>query len=301
MQPRFERSENLVKISSLRIRNFRTLEVIDLDFPSSYAAICGPNDSGKTNIVRAVRALVKADSPLAIFEFADEEKVALKDDYPKWKDTKSSQREINFELVLSVERDRDAGFYQFLTKQLSIEGEHQSLGLALAVTYRAENVEPDVQVTCEGKRHGGIDAQQVLKQLQSLRSILFHNSAQIDLPPPFRGHRGGYFRATSPEHEALIGSMKSKVDRGLSRISRGHQKELEDLLGRLETKYNVALSMPTFDFASLPYRVTLGQKKVEVPLDDWGSGTRNRTLILLCCFAQSRPETQRHRHRRSLL
>jgi len=78
--------------------------------------------------------------------------------------------------------------------------------------------------------------------------------------------------------------MKTTVNRGLAKISKSHQRELESLLGRLETKYKVGLSMPSFDFASVPFNVTLGQQKVQVPLDDWGSGTKNRTLILLTLF-----------------
>ena len=273
-----------MKITHLRIRNYRTLESLDLDFPSSYAAICGPNDCGKTNVVRVIRALVKVDSPFSVFDVDDVEEISIKDDFPKWKDTKTSQREINLELILSVERDRDAGFFQFLTKQLSVSTNGASIGVAVAVTYRSDGPEREVHVTCEGKKYSGIDAQQVLKQLQSSRHVLFHNSTQIDLPPPFRGHRGGYIRAASPEHEALVTALKTKVNRGLGRISKGHQKELEGLLGRLETKYKVALSMPAFDFTSVPFNVTLGQKKVEVPLDDWGSGTKNRTLILMTLF-----------------
>lgn|GEM_PF-1375511 len=52
-----------MKITAFRIRNYRTLENVDLGFPSSYAAICGPNDSGKTNVVRAIRAPMKEESP----------------------------------------------------------------------------------------------------------------------------------------------------------------------------------------------------------------------------------------------
>lgn len=43
-----------MKIISLTIRNYRTLESIDLTFPLSYVSICGANDSGKTNVVRAI-------------------------------------------------------------------------------------------------------------------------------------------------------------------------------------------------------------------------------------------------------
>ena len=46
----------------------------------------------------------------------------------------------------------------------------------------------------------------------------------------------------------------------------------------------MGLSLPPFDFGYLPFSITLGDRKVEVPLDDWGSGTRNRTLVLLALF-----------------
>jgi putative ATP-dependent endonuclease of the OLD family len=274
-----------MKIKQLNIRNYRTLESVDLDFPSSYTAICGPNDCGKTNVVRGIRALMKeAEPPFRVFNFEDEEEVSITDDFPKWKDTKATNREIQFELTLSVQRERDAGFVQFLTRQLSIKTDEPSIDIAIVVKYRSDSSEADVQVRCLGKEHTGIDAQEVLKRLQSSRSILFHNSGQIDTPMPFRMSGGGYIRTASPEHEPLVASMKATVNRGLAKISKSHQKDLEDLLGRLETKYKVSLSMPAFDFVSVPFNVTLGQKKCEVPLDDWGSGTKNRTLILLTLF-----------------
>lgn len=43
--------------------------------------------------------------------------------------------------------------------------------------------------------------------------------------------------------------------------------------------------MPPFDVEFLPFNITLGERAFHVPLDDWGSGTRNRTLILLLLFA----------------
>ena len=61
-----------MRLRSAKIRNYRTLESVDLDFPSSYAAICGPNDSGKTNVVRALRALVRGRPPEP-FGFPDED------------------------------------------------------------------------------------------------------------------------------------------------------------------------------------------------------------------------------------
>ena len=160
-----------MKITSLRIRNFRTLEDVHLDFPSSYAAICGPNDSGKTNVVRAVRALMKEESPFQMISFErEEEEVTLKDDYPKWKDTPSAERRIEFEITVEVDSDRDTGFYQFLTKQLTLEEPADTLALTIQIVY-GERPEPAVTVTCTGNTYDGIEAQQVLNKLQTSRSL----------------------------------------------------------------------------------------------------------------------------------
>lgn len=53
------------------------------------------------------------------------------------------------------------------------------------------------------------------------------------------------------------------------------------MLGRLDEKYEVSISIPNLDFEDFPFRLSLGDKKDDVPLDDWGSGTQNRTHILL--------------------
>ena len=272
-----------MKITALRIQNFRTLEDVSLQFPSSYTAICGPNDSGKTNVVRAVRTLMKEEAPFQVYSYGEEE-VSFDEDYPKWKDSDASDKKIQFQLDLEVLEDRDAGFYQFLAKQLRLTEPERSLSLRIDVEYGPDRPEPEITVGCGGSSYSGIDAQEVLKRLQTSRSILFHNSTQTDPRFPFRSHFGGVIRAESPEHEKLVSTMKKSVNRGLNKISKTHQQEIEGLLGRLESKYRVGLSMPAFDFSSVPFNITLGQSKVEVPLDDWGSGTKNRTLILMTLF-----------------
>jgi putative ATP-dependent endonuclease of OLD family len=274
-----------VKITAFAAENYRTLENVLLRFPSSYAALCGPNDCGKTNVVRAIRALTKDEQPFRFITGPDNEDFAIKTDYPKWKDVPAVDRRITLTLTLEVEQDRDAGFYQFLKKQLSIERTPPLFSIVVSVTQGPDRSEQRVRVECDGEVHTGIEAQEVLKRFQTSRFILFHNSTQLDPRFPFTVlSSSGVIRAHSPEHEALVGSLKMTVNRGLSKISKTHQKELEGLLGRLETKYKVGLSIPAFDFSSVPFNVTLGQKKFHVPLDDWGSGTRNRTLILMALF-----------------
>lgn len=273
-----------MRLSSLTIRNYRTLESLDLVLPSLYAAICGPNDSGKTNVVRAIRALVRGESP-GPFVFSDEEEFSLKDDYPKWKETEPAQREIAFEVAIELDKTRDTGFYQFVAKQLSIQEPEDPLRLSIAVAFRAERPEPAVVVTTAGSQYTDLNAQEVLKKLQSSRSILFHNSTETERRYVYPGGSvAGHIREITSQHESLVASMKKTVNRGLAKISKSQQAEFEGLLGRLQTKYKVGLSMPAFDFGYLPFSITLGDRKFEVPLDDWGSGTRNRTLVLLALF-----------------
>jgi putative ATP-dependent endonuclease of OLD family len=274
-----------LKLSSLKIRNYRTLESIDLTLPSVYAAICGANDSGKTNAVRAIRALVGGSEGWP-FAFRDQpEELSLKDDFPKWKDTDPAKRAISFEVGIELDMTRDIGFYQFVTKQLSIGKPENPLRLSIAVSHRADKAEPSVLVNVSGTEYTDLNAQEVLKKLQSSRSILFHNSTESDTRRFYPGRSVvGHIREITGQHEPLVSAMKKTVNRVLAKISKSQQAELEGLLGRLQTKYKVGLSTPAFDFGYLPFSITLGDRKVEVPLDDWGSGTRNRTLVLLALF-----------------
>jgi putative ATP-dependent endonuclease of OLD family len=134
-----------MRLRSAKIQNYRTLESIDLEFPSLYAAICGPNDCGKTNVVRALRTLVRGESPGPI-AFADEDDFSRKDDYPKWKDTEASKQETSFEVTLELDRTRDIGFYQFVVTQLKLDNPENPLTLQVSVSYRGDKPEPGVVV-----------------------------------------------------------------------------------------------------------------------------------------------------------
>jgi energy-coupling factor transporter ATP-binding protein EcfA2 len=273
-----------MKIERLKVANFRTLEDIELNFTSAYSAICGPNDSGKTNVVRALRMLVRDEEPLRVLGIDDEQEISIKNDFPKFKEPDSGIKEIVLTVALAIRKDKDAGLHQAITKQLSVPDGRKELAVSITVTHKHGRPEPEVTVEADGQSFSGIVAQEVLKRLQTSRGVLFHNSTQIDSDLPFRSSLGGHIRATSPDQESLVSSMKRTVNKGLSKLSKSHKRELETLLGRLTTKYSVGLSMPAFDFSAVPFRVTLGQKDFEVPLDDWGSGTKNRTLILLRLF-----------------
>lgn len=52
-------------------------------------------------------------------------------------------------------------------------------------------------------------------------------------------------------------------------------------MANLNSKLKVGITLPDFSLDRLPYNLTLGDSKIEVNLNDWGSGTKNRTIIFL--------------------
>jgi hypothetical protein len=130
--------------------------------------------------------------------FESENRLSLKEDFPKWSDLELSKREIAFELKIVLHKDRDAGFYQFVCQLMSIGNPADSLEVVLKVTHRSDASEPIVVVIISGIEHSGLNAQEILKKLQSSKSILFHNSTQLESRMYYgRGSAGGYIREIS--------------------------------------------------------------------------------------------------------
>ena len=144
---------------------------------------------------------------------------SLKDDLPKWKDTDPSKREISLEISITLDKARDIGFYQFVVQQISIEKPLDAIPLTISASYRAERTDPTVLVAIGGKTYSDFNAQEILKKLQSSRSILFHNSAESETMYP-GAKVAGQIREITGQHEALVASMKKTVSRGLAKISK---------------------------------------------------------------------------------
>ena len=200
--------------------------------------------------------------------------------FPKWKEVESNEREITLGIKFLVSKKRDTGFFEFLIKQLSLDSPDEQLSLGITVVYRNEPTNRNVEVECFGKKYNGLDAQEVLKRLQTSHSIFFHNSTEVSSFLPFSSLIGGEVETVSSDNARAFSTIQKNINKGLAQVSRGHQREIEALLGKLEEKYRVSISTPKLDFSSVPFNVTLGDKKIKIPLDDWGSGTKNRTLIL---------------------
>ena len=74
-----------MRIIRLRIRDFRSVEALDVEVPPSGMSIAGPNEVGKTNIVRAIRTTLTGVgvAPDAIREGASDCEILVDTDDPK--------------------------------------------------------------------------------------------------------------------------------------------------------------------------------------------------------------------------
>src|SRR6266542_3069938 len=73
------------------------------------------------------------------------------------------------------------------------------------------------------------------------------------------------------------------------RLAKDHTQGLSNILGRLSERFEVEVSPPeSYTAASMPLGLSLKDQHVQVPLNDWGSGTQNRTHIFMAILQANR-------------
>ena len=72
-----------MRIDKLSLKNYRTFEDLEISFPDFYTAICGQNDAGKSNVIKALQVLLGNDEPY-YYRRRSSNDLALSSDYPKW-------------------------------------------------------------------------------------------------------------------------------------------------------------------------------------------------------------------------
>jgi hypothetical protein len=250
-------------------------------------AISGKNDSGKTNVFRALRGLFKYH-PIPYIRFGpdDDTRISIKDDFPRWIAKDTSHKSIEIQVELHVFRQSDEGLYQFLVDYLDLKDLKDPLPVKISLIITEDHPDGVVSAVINGhEAESPLKAQEVLKKLQSSSSVLFHYSTGPDTFAYFGYRRTGILEIL-PEERDKLESAKAKINAALTAIARHHQKDIGELLGRLQEKHKIGFSISQFDPNDFPYSVTLGEN--DIPIDSWGSGTQNRTHILMTLFKAKR-------------
>jgi putative ATP-dependent endonuclease of OLD family len=96
----------------------------------------------------------------------------------------------------------------------------------------------------------------------------------------------------SVDEKKTIDLASKQIETKLRRLAKQRMEGLSLMLGRLADKYDVELSPPEgFSTRRMPLGINLRDRNVKVPINDWGSGTQNRTYILMAILQANRIKT----------
>lgn len=273
-----------MKLEKLAVKNFRTLEDIQVTFAGYYTAISGQNNAGKTSLIRAIRHTFR-DNSKELFFMHRRDEISHGDDRTHW--VKGDQ-EIVFEYDTSVSSKDDPGLFQFIEKFNEEKLKAETARVRIRVCYKANEANQSL-VWVNDKELSTYASKEVLQKLRSSTLAFMHDSSRHHASNFGFGGRELHELMFTSDEIKQIGDEARKVQRKIKGISKAHRAELTQLLGHLEEKYEVDFAIPEGVFTgSVPFAVNLRDKNVDIPLSDWGSGTRNRTEIMMSILQANR-------------
>ncbi len=268
-----------MRLSNITIQNFRSIENLSVDLPGHYTAISGKNNSGKSNLLRPLKLLFE---PEQRFRFNDEE-IKHSQHFPLWK-KKESPENIKISATLKIARTEDASVFKLVEEFFKFSDDVKELDLILSAEYQKDKDQPEYIVRLGDETLDSYKSKTIFTTIKTSGAFQFHNSTEPNHPFDSRNHLGDLIGELSKADREQITKERDRLSKTVSGVAKKHQKDVSDLLGRLEEKYSVSLSVPKLNLDFLPINITLGDKRFEVSLDEWGSGTKNRTHILLALF-----------------
>lgn len=272
-------------IKRIVAKNYRTLENIDVEFNGYYTAISGRNNAGKSNIIRAIRGILNQGIR---FRFTGNSILGLdafdwKDEITSWK--KDSKEDICIDLTLEIDKNGDSSIFKFFTEFIFKETDEiiisDKVDLQIKLTKTFKNETKFSVLFGDNEVKEDYQKQEVLKRLRSTQCLIFHNSTRNESFNPFGDSVDKVTNFIGATELDAINKKKEELVKIVQKSLKHHQEELTSLLGNLEEKYEVSLSTQGLNFERETIDISLKEKDADVSLDDWGSGTKNRTLIFL--------------------
>ncbi|TDK50708.1 ATP-dependent nuclease [Antarcticimicrobium luteum] len=272
-----------MKLREVSAKNFRTLEDLGVSFEDDYCTLSGRNNAGKTAIVTIIRHFLdNEDRPF----FHGENALSFERDHTQW----SSTEEMEISVRLELDRHDDAEVFFVVDKFASapIEGDAARVRIIETFTVGGRS-----RLICRvnGQELDGQNSSEIAKKLKSADNLVVHNST---VPSRSIYYFSGEMTEVLESHFSQEDRKKiSDAERNLSNkvknAAKQHKEDLSALLGRLGENYEVELT--TLDrggSSRFPLNVKLNDKSVDVNLGGWGSGTQNRTRVLISVLEADR-------------
>jgi putative ATP-dependent endonuclease of OLD family len=274
-----------MKICSIGANNFRTLENFKLNLRPNYCAISGRNNAGKSAIVSIIQFFFDGRDDEPYFHLS-RRGVSHSKDVTQW----SSAEEMEISVELELDRTDDSEVF-FVIETYSSHPIVENSVKVLLTQKMGKDSQSQILCLVNGQEVDGQKASEILKKFRSAANLVVHNSTN-----PMRSiyYLGGayaeimetYFSATDRKK---IEEAENALQIRVKKAARQHKEELDKLLGKLNDKVQVELSSIERGRSSrFPLEIKLADKSVDVPLNDWGSGTQNRTRILISVLEAAR-------------
>jgi len=265
--------------------NFRTLSDFSLSFEDHYTAVCGKNNSGKTNVVKALRFLLAEDGS---YFWEDDSAIHFKRDRIAWA-TNSGKSPIRIFVEIELDPTTDLGLIEFIAKfapppTTQASDKAQPVLIRVAVTLGPAPGKEKYEVFVETVALDEFSSQELVKKLRSSSACVYHNSTSVMRQRYTPGSRISLSASLPAERQKKLLDKQTALTNEIDRCLEQHRAEIGKMMGRLSERYDVTLNVPTLAVDQLSFGISLGDKGYQVPLDEWGSGTRNRTLILRTLF-----------------
>lgn len=278
-----------MKIISITAKNYRTLEDITLPFSGSYCTISGRNNAGKSCLIRLLLTLFHRGG--SRLWRRDRYTLAYEDDRTQWLKG-ADPIEISYKLELS--QADDPALLTFIAKLQGAEIKQDPSCITLNYT-ASSTKDTSVQVLVNDVKADPQTSSEIAAKISEADLMFLYNSTIGHEEEIYYGGRGRlslYEVILSEDEKKQLDDAAKQTERKLKRLAKQNREELNSILGRLSEKYDVEFS-PLDGFATrhMPFGINLKDKTVEVPLNDWGSGTQNRTHILMAVLQANRIKT----------
>lgn len=274
-----------MRLNSISAKNYRTFQEITLYFAKNYCTVSGRNNAGKSCVIRLLSNLFRTESsyPWAREEFG----FNYKEDKTQWI---KSAIPIQIDYSLSITKEEDPALISFI--ETNAKKRIEQSGVTLCVSYEvSESDSFSVSVTIEGEKVDDKAAKEIHRRIKDSNLLFLYNSTTPHEEFYFgRGRRRMFYEfVMSEEEKKALEEAGKHVERRLRRLAKEHTQGLSSILGRLAEKYDVEVSPPErYTDRQMPIGINLRDRNVEVPLNDWGSGTQNRTHILMAVLQATR-------------
>lgn len=166
-----------LRIKDIHLKNFRSFEDCSIEFEDYYTAICGKNNSGKSNIIRAILNVLERPR-------YNRKRINYHSDFPIWK-SKSLKEQIAITIRIQLDKNADVGLIKFLKvflqdiKDDSEEFEIKDTTLVIKIELSPDAGSTEIIVderTVTDKYKVG----EILRRIHFAQVNVFHNSTQPD-------------------------------------------------------------------------------------------------------------------------